>query len=81
MQYFIMMPGDGEHDSLNEANLLGEASFGTFWPGTGLNTLMEIVDKDPEVLAMIKIRTDMSNKMLSIEDFLTIIQKLKMRTR
>jgi hypothetical protein len=75
------MPGDSEEDTLNEANLLGESSFGTFWAGTALKTLMTVVDKDPELLPMMKIRTDMSNKIFSIEEFLTVIQKHKIRMR
>jgi hypothetical protein len=81
MQFFLLMPGDSEEDTLNEANLLGESSFGTFWAGTALKTLMTVVDKDPELLPMMKIRTDMSNKIFSIEEFLTVIQKHKIRMR
>lgn len=87
MQFFLMMPGDTEADALNEANLLGEytpingVALGTFWAGTALTTLMKIVDKDPELLPLITIRTDMSNKAFTIEEFLTTIQKLKVRTR
>lgn len=79
MQYFLLMPGDKEEDTLNEANLLGEASFDVFWGGTALKTLMTIVDKQPELLPLITIKTDMSDKTLNIEKFLTAIQKLKIR--
>jgi hypothetical protein len=81
MQFFLLMPGDSEEDTLNEANLLGDSSFGTFWAGTALKTLMAVVDKDPELLPLMKIRTDMSNKIFSIEEFLTVIQKHKIRMR
>jgi len=79
MIYYLLMPGDTEQDALNEANLLGEESFGVFWAGTGLKTLMNIVDKEPELLPLIQIKSDMSAKVLSIEDFLTNIQKLKIK--
>jgi hypothetical protein len=79
MQYFLLMPGDKEEDTLNEANLLGEASFDVFWGGTALKTLMTIVDKQPELLPLVKIKTDMSEGTLNIENFLTAIQKLKIR--
>ena len=81
MQYFLLMPGDTEEDVLNEANLLGEDSFGTFWAGSGLTTLMKIVDSHPEVLPMVRIRTDMDQRSYTIEHFLTNISKLKIRTR
>ena len=81
MQYFLLMPGDREEDALNEANLLGEASFGVFWGGTGLESLMKIVDSNPEILPLIKIRSDMSKEIFTIEQFLTMIQKLKVRMK
>jgi len=81
MQFFLMMPGDSEEDTLNEANLLGEASFGTFWAGTGLTILMRMVDKDPDMLPLVKIATDMSKKLHTVEQFLTVIQKHKIRIR
>lgn len=81
MQFFLLMPGDTEEDTLNEANLLGEASFGIFWAGTALKTLMNLVDKDPEVLTQVRIATDMSKKIFSIEEFLTVIQKHKIRMK
>jgi hypothetical protein len=81
MQFFLLMPGDSEEDTLNEANLLGESSFGTFWAGTALKTLMTVVDKDPELLQHMRIAQDMSKKIFSIEEFLTVIQKHKIRMR
>lgn len=81
MQYFMLMPADKEADMLNEANLLGEESFGNFWGGTALTTLMRIVENNPEVLPLIRIKTDLSSKELSISEFLTAIQKLKIRTK
>jgi hypothetical protein len=76
-----MMPGDTEEDTLNEANLLGEASFGTFWAGTALKSLMHLVDKDPEALPHVRIATDMSKKLFTVEEFLTAIQKHKIRMK
>ena len=81
MQFFLLMPGDKEEDTLNEANLLGESSFGTFWAGTALKTLMTVVDKEPELLQHMRIAQDMSAKIFSIEEFLTVIQKHKIRMR
>jgi hypothetical protein len=81
MQFFLLMPGDTEQDTLNEANLLGESSFGTFWAGTALTTLMKIVDREPELLPLVKIATDMSKATFTVEEFLTAIQKLKVRIK
>ncbi len=81
MQFFLLMPGDTEQDTLNEANLLGESSFGTFWAGTGLKTLMTMVDKQPELLQHVRIAQDMSKAIFTVEQFLTAIQKLKVQMR
>jgi hypothetical protein len=75
------MPGDKEEDMLNEANLIGEESFGVLWAGTGLKTLMKIVDTSPETLPVVRIRSDVSAKVYNIEQFLTHIQKLKIRIK
>ena len=75
-QYFIFMPGDKEKDALLDTNLLGEASFNTFYPGAGLKALMRIVDTRPELLTQVTIKTD-RNETLSVEEFLTRIQPLK----
>lgn len=77
MQYYILMPNDKESE-LSDANLLGESSFDTFWGGGGLKILMSLVDKRPEVLPSITIKTD-SGKNLSIDQFLTELQGLKIR--
>lgn len=87
MQFFLLFPGDKEEDALNEANLLGEytptngVALGTFWAGSALTLLMKVVDNDPHLLPLIKIRTDMSNRIFTIEEFLTTIQKLKIKMR
>ena len=77
MQYYILMPGDRESE-LSDANLLGDSSFDTFWGGSGLKILMTLVDKNPEALPNITIKTD-SNKVLTIEEFLNEIAGLKIR--
>lgn len=76
MQYYLMGPGDTEQDALNEANLLGEASFKHFWAGTGLRTLMQIVETKPEVLEALKIVNE-KGKTLTVADFLFEIRNLK----
>lgn len=80
MQYYLMGPGDTEKDALNEANLLGEASFKHFWGGAGLKTLMKLVDKDPEMLEHFRVVNEKGHN-LSIGEFLQDIQKLKVLLR
>ncbi len=78
MQYYIILPQDKESD-LSDANFLGESSFDSFWPGGGLKVLMNLVDKHPNQLPSVIIKTD-ANKNITIEQFLTEIGKLKIRS-
>lgn len=78
MQYFIMLPGDTEKDCIKDTNLLGEVSFNTFYSGLGLKALMKMVDKEPEMLEHVRIKTD-RNENLSVEEFLTRMQPLKIK--
>jgi len=76
MTYYILLPGDTEKDALLDTNILGEASFKTFYPGLGLKALMKIVDKNPELLTQVIIKSD-RNETLTVEEFLTRLQPLK----
>ncbi len=80
MQYYLMAPGDTEQDALNEANLLGEASFENFWGGAALRVLMGIVESEPEVLEILKIVNE-RGKVLTVSEFLEEIQPLKIRIK
>jgi hypothetical protein len=81
MQYFIFLPGDKESDALNEANLLGEESFGVFWASSGLKALMMMVDQKPELLPHVTIRNDVTDEIFTIEKFLSNIQNLEIRSK
>ena len=78
MQYYILLPGDTEKDAMLDTNLLGESSFGTFYAGMGLKALMKMVDRKPEMLKDVTIKTD-TNQTLSVEGFLTQIHNLKVK--
>ena len=79
MTYFIMLPGDKEEDVYFDSNLLGEnTGFGVFWSGSGLKTLMRIVDIQPEMLPDVKIKTE-KGESLTVEEFLTEIKGLKIK--
>ena len=74
--YYILLPGDTEKDAMLDTNLLGESSFGKFYAGMGLKALMKMVDRNPEMLKHVTIKTD-TNQTLSVEGFLVQIQNLK----
>ena len=77
MMYYILYPGNEEHDTVNDINQLGESSFKNFWADQGLDSLEKVIKEHSDVVALLKIK-DESNKDYSIEEFLDIISKLKL---
>jgi hypothetical protein len=83
MQYFIIMEGEPIENCMNDTNLLGEDNgFGVFWAGSGLQALMNIVNKHPEYLVgkRLDIITDKGTH-LTVEEFLQSIEKLQVRVQ
>ena len=79
MKYYILLSNDKECDTHFETNKLGEDNgFGVFWGAYGLKTLMTIVDRQPELLPHITIKTD-RGKSLDVAEFLKAIDKLQVR--
>ena len=54
--------------------------FGVFWTDQGMRVLMNIVDKHPERLDEMTIRTQ-TNESISVSEFLDRIKNLKVRTQ
>lgn len=79
MKYYIMMPGDTNESTIFESNLLGEVSFKVFWAAQGLNALMKMVDRQPEMLEVVTIKTE-KGESISVEQFLERIQNLQVRS-
>ena len=52
--------------------------FGVFWADQGLKALMNIVEKAPDKLIQVEIKTT-TNEVISISEFLDRIKKLRMR--
>ena len=76
MDYFLV------HNDQNNAYLtIGtDNGFGVFWADQGLRALMNIVDKEPEKLTKVQIKTD-QNHTLTVSEFLEKIDKLKVRIK
>jgi len=75
MEYFLIKP-----ERPDEYLTIGiDNSFGVFWADQGLTALMRIVDKEPEKLTEVEIRTD-KNEIISISEFLDRIKNLKVRS-
>jgi len=80
MMYYILYPGNEEHDTVNDINQLGESSFNTFWAYKGFELLMKAVDQNHFLLKNFVIK-DETGKRYSIEEFLDAIKKLKVRVQ
>ena len=73
MEYFLI-----HKDQPSDYLLIGTDSLGSFWPDQGLRALMNIVEKTPEKLTQVEIKTS-ENKVISISEFLDKIKNLKVR--
>ena len=78
MTYYILAKDDTPEDAMYDSNILGESSFGSFYPGAGLSGLMNIVEKKPEMLPELRIMKE-TGKQITVEEFLSDIAKLKVR--
>ena len=74
--YYLLLKGDTKEDLISESNVLGEESFGKFYPSHGFEALHKIIHNDPESLTDSKILTDMGNE-LTLTKFFDTIEKLK----
>ena len=53
MTYYLLLEGDTEEDALYDSNILGDESFGTFYPSGGFIVLNRIINEKPELLESI----------------------------
>jgi|TARA_B110000908_G_scaffold172500_1_gene240352 hypothetical protein len=75
IEYFLLKP-----ERTDEYLTIGhDNGFGVFWGDQGLTALMRIVDREPDKLPEIQIRTD-KNEIISISEFLDRIKNLKVRS-
>ena len=76
MDYFLV------HSDQKDAYLtIGtDNGFGVFWADQGLKALMNIVERTPEKLETIVIKTD-KNETLTVGEFLERIERLKVRVQ
>ena len=61
-----------------ETNVLGEESFGVFYPSIGFKMLNMIVNQRPEYMEDLRI-LDEQKKYYSITEFLDIVEKLRIK--
>ena len=78
MTYYLSLEGDTEEDALYDTNILGEVSFGTFYPSTGFIMLNRIINDKPELLETIHI-LDEQKKSYTITEFLDKLEQWKIK--
>ena len=78
MTYYILLEGDSKNAIWDE-NTLGEESFGTFYTGAGFKALNTIVMSQSPLVETVKI-VDEKNQSYSVEEFVKLITKWKIRS-
>jgi prephenate dehydrogenase len=78
MTYYLLLKGDTEKDAMFETNVLGEESFGVFYPSIGFNIMSRIINDRPELLEDIKILDDHKTSH-TITEFLDKLEKWRIK--
>jgi len=75
----LILEGDTEEDALYDTNILGEESFGTFYPSVGFMMLNRIINEKPELLESIQILDDHKNS-YTLTNFLDELEQWKIKS-
>ena len=78
MTYYLLLKGDTEKDVMFETNVLGEESFGVYYPSIGLILMNKIINQRPELLEDIKILDDHKTSH-TITEFLDKLEKWRIK--
>ncbi len=78
MLYYLLLTGDSEKDVYFDSNVLGEESFGKFYPEKGFEALMNIKDRNPELLEKITVKKE-TGEVISLDQFIDVITTLKIQ--
>ena len=73
MTYYFLLDGD------SDTNILGEESFGVFYPSVGFHMLQRIINQKPELLESVEI-LDNHKKSYTITNFLDKLEKWKIKS-
>ena len=79
MTYFIIHKNESKENLMFSTNILGEESLGKFYPEQGWVALNNMMNISPESIENYTI-LDEKGKVYSVEEFLDVIEKLKIRT-
>ena len=78
MTYYLLLEGDSEKDVYFDSNVLGEESFGKFYPEKGFGALMNIKDRNLKLLEMVTVKKE-TGEVISLDQFIDIISTLKIQ--
>ena len=78
MLYYLLLTGDSEKDVYFDSNVLGEESFGKFYPEKGFGALMNIKDRNPELLEKITVKKE-TGEVITLDQFIDVITTLKIQ--
>jgi|TARA_B100001964_G_C13652782_1_gene345499 hypothetical protein len=78
MTYYLLLNDDNENDTMFDSNILGEESFGKFYPEKGFYGLLNINSRKPELLENIVIKKETGDS-VTVEEFLDLIGSLKIQ--
>ena len=79
MTYYLLLSEDTEEDALYDTNILGEESFGTFYPSVGFMMLNRIINEKPELLETIQILDEHKNS-YTLTNFLDELEQWKIKS-
>ena len=78
MTYYLLMENDSEKDAYLSTNILGEESFGKFYPENGFKALMNIKDRNPELLEKVTVKKE-TGEVITLDKFIDVISTLKIQ--
>jgi|TARA_R100000353_G_C6346025_1_gene151840 hypothetical protein len=78
MVYYILGKNEDKSNLMFDSNILGEESFGTFYPSQGFVALHNIIHTKPDKLEDFTI-LDEQGKKYNASEFLDIVEKLRIK--
>ena len=80
MVYYILGKNEDKENLMFSTNILGEESFGSFYPEQGFIDLPNIIHTKPEKINDFSI-IDEQGKKYSVTEFLDVVEKLKIMSK
>jgi|TARA_R100000027_G_scaffold39093_1_gene28967 hypothetical protein len=80
MVYYILGKNEDKENLMFSTNILGEESFGSFYPEQGFIALHNIIHTKPEKINDFSI-IDEQGKKYSVTEFLDVVEKLKIMSK